>query len=89
MEFVMSSLDLERSIAAQKATLEAMFGILSKALECIDKLASLNLRAFKTILAENQEVAVRGVISQKPAEVAFATGATCGRKSAVVLAARV
>ncbi|BCG02962.1 hypothetical protein PPGU19_075300 (plasmid) [Paraburkholderia sp. PGU19] len=65
----MSSLDLEQSIAAQKASLEAMFGILSKAFVSIEKLASLNLRAFKTILAEHQEVAARALLSKNPQEL--------------------
>jgi phasin family protein len=69
MEFVMSSLDLEQSIAAQKASFEVMFGILSKALESIDKLASLNLRAFKTILAENQEIAAGALLTKNPQEL--------------------
>ncbi|AUT76117.1 hypothetical protein C2L64_45215 [Paraburkholderia hospita] len=65
----MSSLDLEQSIAAQKASLEVMFGILSKALESIDKLASLDLRAFKTILAEHHEIAARALLTKNPQEL--------------------
>ncbi|WP_436196316.1 phasin family protein [Paraburkholderia hospita] len=58
MEFVMSSLDLGQSIAAQKAGLKAMFGILNNAFESIEKLTSLNLQAFKSTLSITHEIAV-------------------------------
>jgi phasin family protein len=69
MEFVMSSLDLEQSIAAQKASFESMLGILSKAFESIEKVVGLNLRAFKTILAEHQEIAARVLLAKNPQEL--------------------
>src|SRR5262249_40563949 len=61
-EFVMSSLNIEQSIAAQKACLDTTFGILSKTFGNIEKLVGLNLQAFSSILAKNQEIAT-GVLS--------------------------
>jgi phasin family protein len=63
-EFVMSNLNIEQSIAAQKVRLDATFGILSTTFENIEKLVGLNLQAFKSILAKNQEIAT-GVLSAK------------------------
>jgi phasin family protein len=63
-EFVMSSLNIEQSIAAQKARLDITFGILSKNFGNIEKLVSVNLQAGKSILAKNQEIAT-GVLSAK------------------------
>jgi phasin family protein len=71
MELVMSSLDLEQTTFVQKASLETLFGILSKEFEGIEKLASLNLQAFKSILAESQEI-VAGALSAKDPQELFA-----------------
>jgi phasin family protein len=65
----MSSLDLEQSISAQKASVETSFDILNKAFAGIDKLASLNLQAFKSILAENLEIAARVLSAKHPQEL--------------------
>ncbi|MEX3934208.1 phasin family protein [Paraburkholderia phymatum] len=55
----MSTPDLKQSVAAQKASLEAMFDALNKALASIEKLASLNLRIFQSTIARSQEIATR------------------------------
>jgi len=62
----MSSLDLGQSIAAQKTGLEAMFGILNKSFESIEKLASLNLQAFKSTLNRTQKIAVSALSANDP-----------------------
>ncbi|BCG05160.1 hypothetical protein PPGU19_097280 (plasmid) [Paraburkholderia sp. PGU19] len=65
----MSSLDLEQSVAAQKASLEDPFDILNKALESIEKLTSLSLWAFKIILAKTQEITASGLSAKDSQEL--------------------
>jgi phasin family protein len=69
MELVMSSLDLEQITFAQKTSFETFFGLLYKAFEGTEKLASLNLQAFRSILAESQEIAVSALSAKDPQEL--------------------
>ncbi|SEK07322.1 phasin family protein [Paraburkholderia diazotrophica] len=65
----MSTPDLKQPIAAQKASLEAMFDVLNKALASIEKLASLNLQVFKSTIASSQEIATRTLSTKDPREL--------------------
>ena len=67
--------DLEQPTFAQKASLETLFDLLCKAFAGIEKLASLNLQAFKSTLAENQEIAA-GALSAKDLQELFALQAS-------------
>ncbi|HUO60176.1 MAG TPA: phasin family protein [Candidatus Acidoferrales bacterium] len=62
----MSSLDLEQTIAS---SLEATFELLNKTFAGIESLAGLNLQAFKSMLAEHQEIATRVLSAKDPQEV--------------------
>jgi phasin family protein len=55
----MTLLTPEQFAAAQKANLEALFGLTNKAFEGIEKLVELNLQVIKSTLAEGQETAQR------------------------------
>ncbi|WP_434660763.1 TIGR01841 family phasin [Paraburkholderia sp. A3BS-1L] len=65
----MSSLDLEQTLAARKASLETTFELLNKTFAGIENLAGLNLQTFKSTLAENQEIAIRALSAKDPAEL--------------------
>ncbi|SIT51801.1 Phasin family protein [Paraburkholderia piptadeniae] len=65
----MSTPDLKQSIAAQKASLEAMFDVLNKAFASIEKLASLNLQVFKSTIVRSQEIADRTLSTKDPREL--------------------
>jgi phasin family protein len=69
MELVMSSLDLEQTIAARKASLETTFELLNKTFAGIETLTSLNLQAFKSTLAENQDITARALSAKDPQEL--------------------
>ena len=77
----MSSLDLEQTASAQRASLEVSFGILTKVFEGIEKLASLNLQALKSTLAESQEIAAKA-LSAKDAQELFALQANQAQPTA-------
>ena len=51
----MSLLTPEQIAAAQKANLETLFGLTTKAFEGVEKLIELNLQVVKSTLAEGQE----------------------------------
>jgi phasin family protein len=57
----MTILTPEQLAAAQKANLEALFGLTNKAFEGIEKLVELNLQVVKSTLAESQENAQRAL----------------------------
>ncbi|QCP48309.1 phasin family protein [Trinickia violacea] len=57
----MSSLDLEQTVATQKASLDRTFGLLNKAIAGFQKFVSLNRQEFKSTLAENQEIAAKAL----------------------------
>jgi phasin family protein len=63
----MTLLTPEQFAAAQKANLEALFGLTNKAFEGIEKLVELNLQVVKSTLAEGQENAQRA-LSAKDAQ---------------------
>jgi phasin family protein len=67
----MSLLTPEQIAAAQKANLETLFGLTTKAFEGIEKLVELNLQVVKSTLAESQENAQRA-LSVKDAQEFFA-----------------
>ena len=51
----------EQVAAAQKANLETLFGLTTKAFEGVEKLVELNLQVVKSTLAESQENAQRAL----------------------------
>jgi phasin family protein len=57
----MTLLTPEQFAAAQKANLEALFGLTNKAFEGIEKLVELNMQVVKSTLAESQENAQRAL----------------------------
>ncbi|WP_206997707.1 phasin family protein [Trinickia mobilis] len=71
----MSSLDLEQTLATQKASFESTFGLLNKTFAGFEKFVSLNLQAFKSTLAANQEFAAKA-LSVKDLQELFAPQAS-------------
>jgi phasin family protein len=69
MELVMSSLAPEQLVAAQKTSVETMFGILNKAFDGIEKLVELNAQVVKSTLAENQEILSKALSAKEPHEL--------------------
>jgi phasin family protein len=65
----MTLLTPEQFAAAQKANLEALFGLTNKAFEGIEKLVELNLQVVKSTLAESQETAQRALSVKDPQEM--------------------
>ncbi|CAN0622053.1 Phasin family protein [Burkholderia multivorans] len=63
----MSLLTPEQIAAAQKANLESLFGLTTKAFEGVEKLIELNLQVVKSTLSEGQENAQR-LLSVKDAQ---------------------
>ncbi|AOJ86372.1 Phasin (PHA-granule associated protein) [Burkholderia sp. MSMB0856] len=71
----MSLLTPEQIAAAQKANLESLFGLTTKAFEGVEKLIELNLQVVKSSLAESQENAQR-LLSVKDAQELIALQAS-------------
>ncbi|CAB3969023.1 phasin protein [Burkholderia aenigmatica] len=71
----MSLLTPEQIAAAQKANLESLFGLTTKAFEGVEKLIELNLQVVKSTLAESQENAQR-LLSVKDAQELIALQAS-------------
>ncbi|UQN51501.1 phasin family protein [Burkholderia multivorans] len=71
----MSLLTPEQIAAAQKASLESLFGLTTKAFEGVEKLIELNLQVVKSTLAEGQENAQR-LLSVKDAQELIALQAS-------------
>jgi phasin family protein len=69
MEVVMSSLSGEHAVASQRASLDTLFDVWTKAFGCIEKLSELNLRAVKSTLAENQAIAGVALSTKDPQEL--------------------
>ncbi|CAN7175322.1 phasin family protein [Paraburkholderia hospita] len=67
----MSSLSGEQAVASQRASIETLSNVWTKAFGCIEKLTELNLRAAKSTLAENQAIA-RAALSTKDPQALFA-----------------
>lgn len=65
----MSVLTPEQFIATQKANLETLFGLTSKAFEGVEKLAELNLQALRSNLAESQAFAQRALSAKDAQEL--------------------
>jgi phasin family protein len=65
----------EQLVTAQKAGLDSFFGLATKAIESIERLAELNLQAVKSTLAENQELLTQALSPRQPQEwFAFSAG---------------
>lgn len=62
----MSSLAPEQFVAAQKAGVDATFGILTKAFAGVEKLVELNVQVVKSSLAENQEIVLKAFSDGAP-----------------------
>lgn len=58
----------EQLVTAQKAGLESFFGLATRAIESIEKLAELNLRAVKSTLADNQDLLTQSLSVRQPQE---------------------
>jgi phasin family protein len=69
MEVVMSSLSGEQAVASQRASIETLSNVWTKAFGCIEKLTELNLRAAKSTLAENQAIASAALSTKDPQEL--------------------
>ncbi|SCU90021.1 PHA-granule associated protein 4 [Cupriavidus necator] len=65
----MESLSPEQFAAAQRASLDAMSGLASKALEGFEKLLALNLETMKSALAETQEGAQKALAAKDLSEL--------------------
>jgi phasin family protein len=65
----MSSLSGERLVASQRASLETLSDVWTKAFGCVEKLTELNLRAAKLTLAENQAIADLALSTKDPQEL--------------------
>jgi len=74
-ELDMSLLTPEQIAAAQKANLESLFGLTTKAFEGVEKLIELNLQVVKSTLTESQENAQR-LLSVKDAQELIALQAS-------------
>jgi len=74
-ELDMSLLTPEQIAAAQKANLESLFGLTTKAFEGVEKLIELNLQVVKSTLVESQENAQR-LLSVKDAQELIALQAS-------------
>jgi phasin family protein len=57
----MSSLAPENLLAAQKAGLDASFGVVARAVEGFEKLVDLNTRTLRTAIDEQQEIIARAL----------------------------
>jgi phasin family protein len=71
----MTLLTPEQFAAAQKANLETLFGLTSKAFEGVEKLVELNIQVVKSTIAEGQENAQRA-LSVKDAQELLALQAS-------------
>jgi phasin family protein len=71
----MTLLTPEQFAAAQKANLETLFGLTSKAFEGVEKLVELNIQVVKSTIAESQENAQRA-LSVKDAQELLALQAS-------------
>ncbi|WP_052409881.1 phasin family protein [Paraburkholderia oxyphila] len=58
----------EQLVTAQKAGLERFFGLATRTVESIEKLAELNLRAVKSTLADNQDLLTQSLSVRQPQE---------------------
>ncbi|BCZ81785.1 hypothetical protein PTKU64_54600 [Paraburkholderia terrae] len=65
----MSSLSGEQAVASQRASIETLSNVWTKAFGCIEKLTELNLRAAKSTLAENQAIASAALSTNDPQEL--------------------
>lgn len=82
----MSTFTPEQLIAAQKAGVETLFGLTSKAFESVEKLVELNLQVAKTALAEAAET-TQAAMSVKDAQELMALQAGMLQPSAEKAAA--
>ncbi|MBN3786080.1 phasin family protein [Burkholderia sp. Ac-20353] len=64
----MNLLTSERIAAAQKANLDAVFGLANNLVEGIERLAELNLKTIRSTLAETQENALKACSAREPRE---------------------
>ncbi|REG60773.1 phasin family protein [Paraburkholderia sp. BL6669N2] len=65
----MSSLSVQPMVALQRASLETLSDVWTKAFGCIEKLTELNVRAVKSTLAENQAIADLALSTKDPQEL--------------------
>ncbi|MGF6871492.1 phasin family protein [Paraburkholderia sp. MM5477-R1] len=65
----MSSLSSKQAVASQRASLETVSDVWTKAFGCIEKLTELNLRAAKSTLSENQAIISTALSANDPQEL--------------------
>jgi phasin family protein len=82
----MSNLTAEQLMAAQKANVETLFGLTTKAFEGVEKLVELNLQVAKTAMGEFADTA-KAAMSVKDAQELLALQATLLQPSAEKAAA--
>jgi phasin family protein len=63
------NMNLDQFAAANKATVETLFGFSGQAFEGVEKLIALNLQTVKTVLAETQATAQTALTSKSPADL--------------------
>jgi phasin family protein len=62
-------MNLDQFAAANKASLETLFGMSGQAFDSVEKLVALNLQTVKTVLAETQATAQTALSSKSPADL--------------------
>ena len=62
------NVNLDQFAAANKASVETLFGLSGQAFESVEKLVALNLQTVKTVLAETEESSKTALESKSPAD---------------------
>jgi phasin family protein len=62
------NVNLDQFAAANKASVETLFGVSGQAFEGVEKLVALNLQTIKTVLAETEESSKTALASKSPAD---------------------
>ena len=62
------NVNLDQFAAANKASVETLFGVSGQAFEGVEKLVALNLQTIKTVLAETEESSKTALESKSPAD---------------------
>jgi phasin family protein len=60
---------LEQFAAANKASVDTLFGLGTQAFEGVEQLTALNLQTIKTVLAESQEASLAALLAKNPADL--------------------
>lgn len=63
------NMNLDQFAAANKASVDTLFGLSSQAFEGVEQLAALNLQVIKTVLAESREASQVALEAKSPADL--------------------